>query len=338
MNNILKKLNKTWIVCIAAAGFCVALFAWLLLLNGQLFARWLVNTEAKATAAQTHLEEVKISLLQAEKSQKSLTAQLSQLQSENQEKTALVAKLETGIDQMDELPEVVLRIRREYGEKVRQLEELVMEGKTDRKICYLTFDDGPNNLTRKMVEKLDKYGVYATFFTIGSNSARYQAENLRLEMMGGHTVANHTHSHAYSYGLYNSFEEFKRQVAKQDEKVFEATGFHTEIFRFPSGSMACPFLKTATAWLEENNYKWIDWNASGWDSGYHSFNAGGKVISSNVCRTAMRQDIAVVLLHDFNSSTYDGLDTIITTLRDEGYVFLPLFVESHMFDEPLPVV
>jgi hypothetical protein len=29
---------------------------------------------------------------------------------------------------------------------------------------------------------------------------------------------------------------------------------------------------------------------------------------------------------------------MIPRLRNEGYIFLPLFIESHMFDEPLPVV
>ena len=325
-------------MCILAAVFCIAMLVWTLLLNGQLFTQWLTQAQMKATSAQQHLTEVNTAVETAQRDQTSLTAQLAQLQLDNQEKAALVTDTQAKLDQMENPVETVMQIRREYGAKVRQLEELIMDGRTDRKICYLTFDDGPNNLTRAIVEKLSKLDVYATFFTIGANSARYQAENLRLEMMGGHTVANHTFSHAYYGPLYSSFEELKRQVQKQDENVFNATGFHTEIFRFPCGSMACPFLGTATAWLEETNYKWIDWNASGWDSGFHSFNVGGKVIASSVYSTATRWDIAVVLLHDFNSSTYEGLDLFVEQLSDEGYVFLPLFVESHMFDEPLPVV
>ena len=189
-----------------------------------------------------------------------------------------------------------------------------------------------------MVEKLEELDAYATFFTIGSNDAPLQEENLRRELMGGHTVGNHTFSHAYYGPLYQSFEEFQLQVQLQDQKVFDATGFHTEIFRFPSGSMACFFLDEATAWLEEYNHKWIDWNATGWDSGFESFEVGGETIAWGVYSTVTEWDIAVVLLHDFNVSTYQGLDIMIPRLRNEGYIFLPLFIESHMFDEPLPVV
>lgn len=338
MNSTLTKRNKPWVMCIWATVFFTAMLIWTLLLNGQIFAQWLTRVQDQASDAQQHQKEVEAAVVRAQKDQKSLTDQLTELQSAHQEKEVLITETQAKIDRMDKLPETVMEIRREYGAKVRQLEELIMDGRTDRRICYLTFDDGPNNLTRAIVEKLSKLDVYATFFTIGANSARYQAENLRLEMMGGHTVANHTYSHAYYGPLYSSFEELKRQVQNQDQKVFDATGFHTEIFRFPSGSMACPFLSTATAWLEENNYKWIDWNASGWDSGIASFNAGGRTIAWSVYSTTTRWDIAVVLLHDFNSSTYEGLDIIIEQLGDEGYVFLPLFIESHMFDEPLPVV
>lgn len=39
-------------------------------------------------------------------------------------------------------------------------------------------------------------------------------------------------------------------------------------------------------------------------------------------------DIYVVLMHDFNRNTLGALKTIVNTLREENYVFLPLFKES----------
>ena len=42
------------------------------------------------------------------------------------------------------------------------------QGSGDRKICYLTFDDGPTKeVTPKVLEVLKKYDVKATFFCLG---------------------------------------------------------------------------------------------------------------------------------------------------------------------------
>ena len=267
-----------------------------------------------------------------------LTAQHTELTALNTEKTAAYTTLQQDYDALASLPDTILQVREEYGNYVRQLEEMVMDGSSDLRICYLTFDDGPNSLTGDVLDKLDEWDVYATFFTIGTNSAPGQAENLRREMMGGHTVGNHTYSHDIFGYLYTSLEEFSTQVLLQDQKVYDATGFHTQLFRFPSGSVYCGFFEEAEAWLEENGFYWIDWNASAWDSGFHSFEVGGRKISDNVWSTTQDLDIAVVLCHDFNYSTYLGLDIMIPELREEGFIFLPLFPQSHMLDEPLPVI
>lgn len=333
------KLNKIlWVLCIVAAVFCVAMAAWFLLMGSLGYEQQLQQAMTQSADAQQSLEAADAAVSQAKEENEQLAVRLADLRLANQKKAEQVAEAQAMVDRMANLPEAVMEVRREYGAKVRQLEELIMAGKTDVKICYLTFDDGPNNLTLQMVEKLEELDAYATFFTIGANDAPLQEENLRRELMGGHTVGNHTFSHAYYGPLYRTFDEFKLQVQLQDQKVFEATGFHTEIFRFPSGSMACYFLDEATAWLEEYNHKWIDWNATGSDSGLESFEVGGEAIAWTVYSTTTKWDIAVVLLHDFNVSTYQGLDIMIPRLRNEGYIFLPLFIESHMFDEPLPVI
>jgi peptidoglycan/xylan/chitin deacetylase (PgdA/CDA1 family) len=94
------------------------------------------------------------------------------------------------VEELATLPETIMQVRTQYGEKIRLLEEKIMAGETDIRICYLTLDDGPNNMTGKIVEKMDELDIYATFFTIGSNGTPNQTQNLRLEMMGGHTVAH----------------------------------------------------------------------------------------------------------------------------------------------------
>jgi len=59
----------------------------------------------------------------------------------------------------------------------------------------LTFDDGPNPAgTPELLDLLEKYGVRATFFLIGSYVSR--APEIVREIAGrGHTVGNHTENH-----------------------------------------------------------------------------------------------------------------------------------------------
>ena len=60
----------------------------------------------------------------------------------------------------------------------------------------LTFDDGPDpEVTPKVLDVLDIYGVKAYFFVTGSKAEKHP-ELIRLIVSRGHTVGNHTYTHS----------------------------------------------------------------------------------------------------------------------------------------------
>ena len=60
---------------------------------------------------------------------------------------------------------------------------------------YLTFDDGPHpEVTRFVLEQLDRYDASATFFCIGKNVVEHPGLYERLTR-SRHAVGNHTHNH-----------------------------------------------------------------------------------------------------------------------------------------------
>lgn len=60
----------------------------------------------------------------------------------------------------------------------------------------LTFDDGPDpEVTPKVLDVLDSYGVKAYFFVTGSKAEKHP-ELIRLIVSRGHTVGNHTYTHS----------------------------------------------------------------------------------------------------------------------------------------------
>lgn len=292
-----------------------------------------IDRSSSEQAVQQQLSETQQELDKLNNELAELSVRLEELEGKKEAVLAENAAMKEKVDGLSKLPQQVVELRKEYGQKIRQLEEMIQSGESDVKICYLTFDDGPNNLTADILKKLDKLDVYATFFTISANTAKGQTENLRAEMMAGHSVANHTYDHVTNWSLIDGFERFKEQVLLQDERVYKDTGFHMDMFRFPGGSVVCHFKELAEPWLEEQGYKWIDWNASAWDAGQSS----GVSSAEAIFITAKDKDITVVLAHDFNYSTYDGIEKVVTTFREDGYIFLPLFPQSVMFDEPLVI-
>lgn len=257
----------------------------------------------------------------------------SQLDDANGQQTAAQAALEevnTQIDFTRNIQANCVALRTEYGQTVRKLEDMILNGETEYKICYLTFDDGPSYYTDDFLDELEELGVYVTFFTIGiqmdEKNWDLRDEYLRRQALGGHTIANHTYTHAIYGSLYNSVDTFIEAVMQQDEVVYNATGFHTDIVRFPAGSYYCTHRTATIEELNNRGFGWIDWTGNAYDSGGTDYSAS--TTASIVIKQVRQEDISVVLMHDWKLQTLGALDRIVTTLREENYIFLPLFKES----------
>ncbi|MCF6334216.1 MAG: polysaccharide deacetylase family protein, partial [Spirochaetales bacterium] len=72
---------------------------------------------------------------------------------------------------------------------------LTWDKKTDKKVLYLTFDDGPTpEITIWILKQLSKYNAKATFFCLGKNVVLYP-KLLDFIICEGHSVGNHTYNH-----------------------------------------------------------------------------------------------------------------------------------------------
>ena len=237
----------------------------------------------------------------------------------------------------EKMKEMIEQVRTEYGQTVRQLEDMINAGESDYRICYLTFDDGPTYYTPDFLDRLKELDAYATFFTIGNSmegATGTRNSYLRREAREGHTIANHTYSHAHNGSLYKSSANFLAAVEQQDELVYKVTGLHTDIVRFPCGSYYGNYRSANLKGLEERGYEWMDWIGNAFDSGSKNRSSGW--ISSTVINQVRQDKITVVLMHDWNKNTLGALRTIINTLREENYLFLPLFKESSMNGNCVP--
>lgn len=188
---------------------------------------------------------------------------------------------------------------------------------------YLTFDDGPSDLTPQVLDLLDKYDAKATFFVVHTDNEQYTAY-LKEIVARGHTLALHSYSHDYDK-IYKSVDAFLEDFNKVYNWVYEETGVRPTLFRFPGGSTngKTAVVNDIIAEMERRGFIYYDWNVS---SGDGSNLTTTENILENVCTNVGNFDQPVVLMHDGvgKNATLKALPTILKTLNDEGYEFCSL--------------
>ena len=181
----------------------------------------------------------------------------------------------------------------------------------------LTFDDGPNTTTTSQVlDKLELYGVPASFFLIGNNINAESAKVVKRAYEMGCEIDNHSKTHGYMNQM--TPEEIAAEVQFVSDKVEEITGEPTKFFR-------PPYIATNADMYANIDMPFIcgagcnDWNNM-------------VTVDERIEKTISQvQDGTIILLHDAqgNIQTVEALDTIIPTLLEEGYQFVTV---SELFE------
>jgi peptidoglycan/xylan/chitin deacetylase (PgdA/CDA1 family) len=108
----------------------------------------------------------------------------------------------------------------------------VWRGPKARRAIALTFDDGPSESTRDLLEVLDEFGVKATFFQCGFNARRLRSEAAEVARRG-HEIGNHGDTHQALYLHAPGF--IHDQLARAQTSIEDATGITPALFRAPFG-------------------------------------------------------------------------------------------------------
>jgi peptidoglycan-N-acetylglucosamine deacetylase len=168
----------------------------------------------------------------------------------------------------------------------------------------LTFDDGPDELTPRYLDLLDRLGVRATFFMLGASCLRWPA-HLREVVARGHEVASHGHTHRAFPAL--SAKELAGELASA-QAALPPAGRPRPFLRPPRGALSPrSFLQCAAA-----GYTTVLWS-----------------LDSDDCRTESSDTIAarvggarageIVLLHEGQEWTLDALPKAVASLRASGF-------------------
>ncbi|WP_271423578.1 polysaccharide deacetylase family protein [Aequorivita sinensis] len=183
------------------------------------------------------------------------------------------------------------------------LESLNHNYKTSKNYISITFDDGPNpDYTPKILSLLKEHNAKATFFIIGKN-AETHPDLVREIIADGHTIGNHSFSHANTFGFFSS-EKIIADLKKSDSVLKEITGKEIKLFRPPFG-VTNPNIKKA---LKKTGHHSIGWSKRSLDT----TNLSEEKILKRIIPNLRKGDI--VLLHDSSSKSVAVLEQLLLTL------------------------
>lgn len=219
--------------------------------------------------------------------------------------------------------------------QVQEENECCTEGAVqEEKIAYLTFDDGPSDVTLKILDTLKEKEAVATFFLVGNELTPEREHIVKREIEQGNALGVHTFCHEKNK-MYCNAESFFEDFNKASQRIEEVAGERPKLHRFPWGSnngYVSSYVDDLHERLKSQGIRSYDWNVSGEDS------VGGVVAQStifqNVKKNLTRYRQPILLLHDSATmkNTAAVLGQIIEYIRSEGYRFDTLEKrEEYMF-------
>lgn len=145
-----------------------------------------------------------------------------------------------------------------YGVRSQWLGPSDWRGRTDLSAVALTFDDGPSDDSERVLDVLAEHAIKATFFVVGRFVERRPALARRV-VSEGHEIGNHSYSHPIY--LYRSPRETRRQLARTQAIIADATGVTPVLSRPPCGVRTPAYFSAC----RELGLRTIQWTVAGFD-------------------------------------------------------------------------
>ena len=130
----------------------------------------------------------------------------------------------------------------------------------------------------------------------------------------GHDLGNHSQNHKNMSQL--SDAEKESELMTVHNKVKELTGYDMYLFRPPYGDYDSKLIKVA----RKCGYYSIQWDVDSLDWKDYGVDS----IIKTVTQHEHLGNGTIILCHNGAKYTAEALDTMITTLKDAGYSFVPL--------------
>ncbi|NVI92383.1 polysaccharide deacetylase family protein [Actinomadura sp. BRA 177] len=177
------------------------------------------------------------------------------------------------------------------------------------KCVALTFDDGPAESTRELLDVLAARKVKATFFLVGENVVKHP-ELVRREHEAGHELGDHSYTHA-DLGT-ASKKKVMSELTRTQDAIRRASGVTPVLLRPPYGSMS----ERLTKITKEMGLAQVLWTVDPLDWEHRD----SEYVEKRVLKSV--KPGYVVLMHDIHPTTVKAVPKIIDRLAAVGYTFV----------------
>ncbi len=198
-------------------------------------------------------------------------------------------------------------------------------------LCAITFDDGPGPFTGQLLDKLDEYGIPATFFMLGRNAERHP-DIVQRALAEGHEVGSHSYSHP---NLKHCSTRQRRDELSRTNDILRALGAEPKYLRPPYGEKDQALVDMAA----ELGLRTITWSRDSLDwkrlpSDYTRLpDSRGRIAPAGQLR-------GIFLFHDIHKTTVDDLPRIVAQLRAGGcdrFVTVSDYLDMFFCDPEPPI-
>ena len=180
------------------------------------------------------------------------------------------------------------------------------------KVAAISFDAAwGNEDTQTLIDILNKYGIHATFFVVGSWVEKYP-ESVKALSDNGNEVMNHSSSHAHFSQL--TAEQIKADITSCNDRIAAITGTAPTLFRCPYGEYDDHVITA----VREMGMEPIQWDVDSLD---------WKGISAAEITQRVLQRVkpgSIVLFHNAAEHTPEALPDILEALIADGYTIVPI--------------
>ncbi|MBY0097969.1 polysaccharide deacetylase [Mesobacillus maritimus] len=200
--------------------------------------------------------------------------------------------------------------------ELARLEAFAKQNEQDQRenVIYLTFDDGPSQVSHQLLDILDDYDMKATHFMIGPNIQKYP-EAVKKMNEDGHGLALHGMTHNVKK-IYGSSSAPLKEMTKTMELVEDVTGVSTQVVRLPYGSF--PYLTEEMRYvLTQHDFTVWDWNVDTLDWEFQNQRYVQHSIQE-IQKLKQKGETPIVLLHD-KPQTVKHLPKLLSYIKKQGY-------------------
>lgn len=192
----------------------------------------------------------------------------------------------------------------------------VWDFSSNKKILYLTFDDGPTpEITQWTLKTLKKYNAKATFFCIGNNVTKYP-DIIKNILEEGHSIGNHTQDHVK--GWKTSTKNYLENVLKAETIIKNELKEKQQLklYRPPFGQLKNSQGKA----IIQLGYKIIMWSVISFDWEHKITKA--QCLENVISKASKKNNI--IVFHDSVKASRNmmyALPKVLEHFSKEGYVF-----------------